>query len=175
MKYDNGMFGANLDDFVEAAKEFGYKMRDWGKDAGRYCRDRYDLFEKEWNETGGFRPVYAYPPLNQMVLTDRSMVLEFALPGFEEKNVSLAFQGDYLVLSAKVEDLAESEEELRVLHRRFRPRNIERQKYYVPKEEYDQGASKAVFKNSVLRVTVPPKEDAEAASGVRIEILRDGD
>lgn len=175
MKYDYNVFGMDFDDFSEAAKEFGRKMKDWGKEAGNYCRDRYDLFEKEFNEAGGFRPVYAYPPLNEMILPDRSMVLEFALPGFDEKGVSLSFQGDYLVLSAHTEDVGRSEEDLRVLHRRFTARNIDRQKYFVPKGEYAQEASKAVFKNSVLSVTIPPKEDAEAAAGVKIEVVRDED
>ncbi|MFA5853417.1 MAG: Hsp20 family protein, partial [Spirochaetales bacterium] len=41
--------------------------------------------------------------------------------------------------------------------------------------KFDQEKVKAVFRNGILKVTVPPKETAEANEGIRIEIVREGE
>ena len=56
--------------------------------------------------------------------------------------------------------------------RGFRPRDIDRQKYGVPAEDYAQDKAKAVFRNGVLTVTIPPKEPE--GGGVKIEIVKEG-
>ena len=103
------------------------------------------------------------------------MVLEFALAGLDESAVTILFQGDYLVLSAKVAPRAdegdEGDEGSYSMHG-FKPRNIEKQKYRVNAEDFAQELSKAVFKNGVLTVTVPPK--VSESQGIKIEIVKEG-
>jgi HSP20 family molecular chaperone IbpA len=104
---------------------------------------------------------------------DGSLVLEFALAGIDESAVSVTFQGDYLILSAKAaEREADTEDSSGFSRRGFRPRDVDRQKYLVPAEDYLQDEAKAVFKNGVLTVTVPPK--APEGGGIRIEIVKEG-
>lgn len=176
MKYDYNVFGIDMDDLSEAARQVGRRLEELGKEAGDYCQRQYGNIEQEWTkrmkETPGFAPVYAFPPVNQMILNDRSMRIEFALPGYEGSNVKISFQGDYLVLSARASQ-DETADTAQVLHHHFHTRDIDRQKYFVPKSEYAQEKAQAVFKNSVLTVTVPPIEDMNEATCVKIEVVHD--
>lgn len=103
------------------------------------------------------------------------MVFEFALAGFDEKNISLTFQGDYMVFSAKInlDDLPD--DGVRYFKRRLKLKDVEKQKYYVPADKFAQEKVKAVFRNGILRVSVPPKDEMETPEGIKIEILKDGE
>ena len=100
------------------------------------------------------------------------MVLDFALAGMDESSISVTFQGDQLVLSAKVAMRADGGDEGSFLRHDFRPRNVDRQKYRVPADDYAQELSKAVFKSGILTVAVPPK--VGDSLGIRIEIEKEG-
>jgi HSP20 family molecular chaperone IbpA len=107
------------------------------------------------------------------------MIFEFALAGFDEKDIKLSFQGDYMVFSAKInEDTGfdvSQDENHRYFKRRLKLRDIEKQKYYVPLDKYAQESVKAVYKNGILRVIIPPKDEPDQNDGVKIEIVKDGD
>lgn len=183
--------GSILDDVFEAAKDFGEKMREFGPDFDG-CRPGPGGFKPEgeggtsggagggaWFETGtdenaDYYPNFSYPPMNVYLTPDRSIVFEFAVAGFEEKNISLSFQGDYMVFSAKI-DLEPPMEGIRYFKRRLKLKDIEKQKYYVPADKFAQEKVKAVFRNGILKVTVPPKELTESTEGIKIEIVRDGE
>jgi HSP20 family molecular chaperone IbpA len=102
------------------------------------------------------------------------MVFEFALAGFDEKDIQLTFQGDYMVFSARMglENLAE--EGLRYVKRRLKLKDVEKQKYYVPADKFAQDQVKAIFRNGILKVTVPPKDEPSTPDGIKIEIVREG-
>ncbi len=156
-------FGS-LDDIVRAAREFGERMKEMAPDMGPF-------FEGAWcHGAQGRAEFYFYPPANIYSAADGSLVLEFALAGIDESAVSVSFQGDNLVLSAKA--APRDEEEGRFSRRGFRPRDIDRQKYRVPAEDYAQDQAKAVFKNGVLKVTVPPKHPE--GEGIRVDIEKEG-
>jgi len=108
------------------------------------------------------------------MLPDKSLVFEFALAGFDEKNISLSFQGDYMVFSAKI-DAEKPEEGVRYFKRRLRLKDIDKQKYYVPVDKFDQAKVKAVFRNGILKVTIPPKEVVDIPEGIKIEIIKEGE
>jgi HSP20 family molecular chaperone IbpA len=138
-----------------------------------------------FDENIDYYPNYSYPPMNVYMKNDRTMVFEFALAGFDEKDISLSFQGDYMVFSAKISgeegssfggsDFQTPEENLRYFKRRLKMKDIEKQKYYVPLDKYAQEEVKAVFRNGILKVTVPPKEEPDLNDGIKIEIFREGD
>jgi HSP20 family molecular chaperone IbpA len=162
-------FGGSLDDFMQMARDFGEKMKDMAPDMG-------PIFDSCRSRGSGARPdnpsAHIYPPTNVYTARDGSMILEFALAGIDEKAVSVTFQGDNLVLNAKVAAREDESDEGSFSRRGFRPRDIDRQKYRVPAEDYAQDKAKAVFKNGVLTVTVPPKESE--SSGIKIEIVKEG-
>jgi HSP20 family molecular chaperone IbpA len=153
-----------------------------------------DPFGKNYfDENTDFYPNYSYPPMNIYMSGDLSLTFEFALAGFEEKDISLSFQGDYMVFSAAVPSSispdssasgaypgnGESQREGRqenpqYIKRRLKMKDIEKQKYYVPLDKYAQEKVRAVFKNGILKVTIPPKDEPDQNEGIKIEIIKEG-
>jgi HSP20 family molecular chaperone IbpA len=191
--------GEIFDDIFDAAQDFREEFqRSFRRDPFvKYCFD----------ENTDYYPNYSYPPMNIYMSADRSLTFEFALAGFEEKNISLAFQGDYMVFSAKIgaadapdggfggaagfgfdgipgksgvtgrepeSGVEAGQEDVHYLKRRLKLKDIEKQKYYVPLDKYAQENVKAVFKNGILRVIVPPKDEPDQSDGIRIEIVKEG-
>jgi HSP20 family molecular chaperone IbpA len=136
-----------------------------------------------FDENIDYYPNYSYPPMNVYMTPDRSMNFEFALAGFDEKDISLSFQGDYMVFSAKIaEDRSVerggdgdgyTDESLRYFKRRLKMKDIEKQKYYVPLDKYAQEQVKAVYRNGILKVVIPPKDEPDQNEGIKIEIIKE--
>ncbi|HUX39738.1 MAG TPA: Hsp20/alpha crystallin family protein [Rectinemataceae bacterium] len=181
--------GAILDEVFEAARDFGEKMgKEFGTGThgpmgpggpdgplggpgGPRARTWFDMGQ---DNNADYYPGYSYPPMNIYLTQDRSMVFEFALSGFDEKDIQLSFQGDYMVFSAKIGTESAVDEGVRYVKRRLKLKDVERQKYYVPADKFAQEMVKAVFRNGILKVTVPPKEDSASPEGIKIEIIREG-
>jgi HSP20 family molecular chaperone IbpA len=192
--------GTIFDEIFEAARDFKDEFhRNFNRYGDRFdpgvCGPRvpFGAFGKTFfDENTDFYPNYSYPPMNVYMTGDRILNFEFALAGFDEKDISLSFQGDYMVFSASLpkESAGETEtdaacagregmelppeETLRYLKRRLKMKNIEKQKYFVPLDKYDQDRVKAVYKNGILRVTIPPKDEPVQNDGIRIEIVKEG-
>ncbi|MDR1058605.1 MAG: Hsp20 family protein [Treponema sp.] len=175
--------GAIFDEIFEAAQDFkdefhrNFSRRN-GFDAGEgphfHGRNFFD-------ENIDYYPAYSYPPMNVYLTADRGMVFEFALAGFDEGDLSLSFQGDYMVFSALGPSSGEAEAgdfppegTVRYLKRRLKMKNIEKQKYYVPLDKYAQDKVRAVYRNGILKVTVPPRDDPGQNDGVKIAIVKEG-
>ncbi|MDR2793977.1 MAG: Hsp20/alpha crystallin family protein [Treponema sp.] len=175
--------GTVFDEIFEAARnlhdEFSRNFNGFDNEHfGRNSNPRWPF-----DENIDYYANYSYPPMNVYMMGDRSMVFEFALAGFDEKNISLSFQGDYMVFSAKIgDDTAESVDSnngangdnYRYFKRRLKFKNIEKQKYFVPQDKYAQENVKAVFKNGVLKIVVPPKDEPDLNDGIKIEIVKEG-
>jgi HSP20 family molecular chaperone IbpA len=130
-----------------------------------------------FDENTDFYPNYSYPPMNVFMTADRSLNFEFALAGFDEKAISLSFQGDYMVFSARIaegENADLPEENVRYFKRRLKMKDIEKQKYFVPLDKYAQENVKAVYKNGILKVCIPPKDEPDQSDGIKIEIVKEG-
>jgi len=93
--------------------------------------------------------------MNVFLTADRTLVFEFALAGFDEKNIDLSFQGDYMIFSARIIVDQPVEENVRFFKRRLKLKDIDKQKYFVPADKFNQENVKAVFRNGILRITVP--------------------
>jgi HSP20 family protein len=166
-------FGGSFDDILRMAREFGEKFKDMAPDMGpifeSYCRPNAAHGSGPGPD---FQQSYRYPPANIYTASDGSMVLEFALAGLDESAISVTFQGDFLVLSAKLADRDGAQEggEGRYARHGFKPRDVERQKYFVSAEDYEQEQAKAVYRNGLLTVTIPPRK----VEGIKIEIVKEG-
>ena len=98
--------GTVFDEIFEAARDFQNEFRK--NFNAEDCRGRRT--DSRWpegsqwifNENTDYYPNYSYPPMNVFMTQDRSLIFEFALAGFDEKDISLSFQGDYMVFSANV-------------------------------------------------------------------------
>ena len=156
-----------LDHVFSAAEEFRNAMANEMGQAG----DNENC--KPWMDFRDYYPDYAYPPLNNFMTTEKSMVFQFALAGFSEKDISLEFRGDYLCFSAKAPEDFRQSEEVRYFKRRLKLKNITEQKYYVPTAKFNQEATIAVMKNAILTVTIPAKDASPEGSGKPINIVRE--
>jgi len=164
--YDVGQI---LDEVFERANEFKNAFKEGfppfcGEGEGRFC----------WGENVDFYPYYTFPPSNIYLTDKRELVLEFALAGYSENDIKLEFQGDYLVLTAKP-PVYEDNANYKYFKRRLKFKEIQAQKYHAPERRFARDKVKAVFKNGILKVTIPPCEDLAPAEGVRIEIFKEGD
>ncbi|MDR2102014.1 MAG: Hsp20/alpha crystallin family protein [Treponema sp.] len=179
--------GTIFDEIFEAARDFSDEFhRNFNQFGNGPRPGSYGpAFTQRWpfDENVDYYPNYSYPPMNVYMTADRSMIFEFALAGFDEKDISLSFQGDYMVFSAKLQEDGKTEcpgeersvdENVRYFKRRLKMKDIEKQKYYVPLDKYAQEKVKAVFKNGILKVTIPPKDEPDQNDGIKIEIIKEG-
>ncbi|MCL2805599.1 MAG: Hsp20/alpha crystallin family protein [Treponema sp.] len=174
--------GNVFDEIFEAARsfqdDFHRKFNPRNLDRTIFNQEPFSFDKYFCDENTDFYPNYSYPPMNVFMLEDRSLVFEFALAGFDEKDISLSFQGDYMVFSAKMDDdtpaFLQKDENVRYFKRRLKMKDIEKQKYFVPLDKYAQEKVKAVYKNGILRVSIPPKDEPDQNDGIRIEIVKEG-
>lgn len=188
--------GTIFDEIFDAARnfsdEFQRNFNQFGPDCGEGPFGRRSPFAQRnpFDENVDYYPNYSYPPMNIYMTGNRDMIFEFALAGFDEKDISLSFQGDYMVFSAKIAGdstpaprreaaMEDSEtcicdENIRYFKRRLKLKDIDKQKYYVPLDKYAQEKVRAVYKNGILKVTIPPKDEPDQNDGIRIEIIKEG-
>ncbi|MDR0502671.1 MAG: Hsp20/alpha crystallin family protein [Treponema sp.] len=181
--------GSIFDEIFEAAQdfkdEFSRKFNQCETEGTSFTNSPFNFTKQFFDENTDFYPNYSYPPMNVLMTENRTLVFEFALAGFDEKDISLSFQGDYMVFSAKMDDTPDSrfsenpaklytQENVRYFKRRLKMKDIEKQKYYVPLDKYAQDKVKAVYKNGILRVSIPPKEEPDQSDGIKIEIIKEG-
>jgi HSP20 family molecular chaperone IbpA len=175
--------GNIFDEIFEAAQnfqnEFHRKFNQCNPDGSGFHQS-FPFGKNIFDENTDYYPNYSYPPMNVLITKDRTLVFEFALAGFDEKNINLSFQGDYMVFSATLGVMEEAppeaseHEDVRYFKRRLKMKDIEKQKYYVPLDKYAQEKVKAVYKNGILRVSIPPKDEPDQNDGIKIEIVKVG-
>jgi len=148
---------------------FGEKMSE-GFPSAEEMREHFrDKFK--WHSHGDFYPYYSYPPMNIFLTKDKSLVFEIALAGFEEKDIDLQFKGDYLHFSAKAPEVAEEEEGVQYFKRRLKLKSIDEQRYYVPEDKFDRNKVEALFKDGLLRVVIPAREEEKEKEGIKVRIV----
>jgi HSP20 family molecular chaperone IbpA len=148
---------------------FGEKMSE-GFPSAEEMREHFrDKFK--WHSHGDFYPYYSYPPMNIFLSKDKSLVFEIALAGFEEGDIDLQFKGDYLHFSATAPKGGQEEEGVQYFKRRLKLKSIEEQRYYVPEDKFDRAKVSARFKDGLLRVVIPAREEEKEKSGVKVRIV----
>ena len=181
--------GSIFDELFNAASQFRSEFNKNFNYSGSGYRSRMP-YGSPLDEKTDYYPGLSYPPMNIFLTEDKSLNFEFALAGFEEKNISLSFQGDYMIFSARIEEdtamndnaadpahcaeNSKSSGNVHYLKRRLKLKNIDKQKYFVPMDKYNQDKVEAVFKNGILRVIIPPKPETERAESVTITIIKEG-
>jgi len=162
--FEQGDF--NFQDWEEKFRDFGQKP---GPGAGFHHGPRRP--PKFWEENMDFYPSYSYPPMNVYMTKEREIIFEFAMAGFDEKSIDLQFVGDYMVFSASIPEEEEEPEGIKYFKRRLKMKDIKEQQYYVPEDKFNREQVKAKFKNGILKVSIPPKEEFQTKEGIKIEIV----
>ncbi len=158
--------GRIMDEIFDAAEDFrsqlkssvGYSPRGKGFNLGD-IRDFY--------------PAYSFPPSNIYMKADKTLVFEFALAGFSEEDIALEFKGEYMFLTVEGAERLQPTEEVKYFKKRLKFTNVNGQRYYVPEDKFDRERTRATFKNGILRVNVPPREEVAGQPGVKIKIEKD--
>lgn len=153
--------GRLLDQIFQATEQFTTSFGDFGFQAHKDTEHR------------NYYSVYPFPPANIYMLPDRTMVFEFALAGYQDGDISLEFQGEYMVLSATAPEQTPDSEDVIFFNRRLKYKTIPEQKYFVPEDKFDREQAKAVFRNGILKVTIPPRDEVQNPQGVKIEIINE--
>ncbi len=159
--------GQMMDEIFEATKGFGEAFKN-----GFNFKPRPDG-PFHWDQNVDYYPHHSYPPANVYITNDRTLVFEFALAGFSEADINLEFQGDHMVLSAKAPEDSEKLGDVRYFKRRLKLKDLSEQKYFVPADKFDREKVKAVFRNGLLKVTVPSLENVESKEGIKINIMQE--
>jgi HSP20 family molecular chaperone IbpA len=114
------------------------------------------------------------PVMNSYKASDDSMVIEFLLPGFDQAGIDIRFRGDTMFLTARLPEGPGTEPKRKINNQGFTLKNYERLEYAVPADDYAQNLAKAVMRNGVLTITIPPKDAADDPNCIRVEILKEG-
>lgn len=98
------------------------------------------------------------PPANIFIRDNKDIEFEFALAGYPMENIHISFDGDYMKMSAK--KVERKEESGKFIHKGIKSSEI-KQSYYIPSSKYNAVGVKAKWKNGILKVFVPSKEQKE--------------
>jgi HSP20 family molecular chaperone IbpA len=165
--------GKIMDEAFRVAQNFGDAFGEKVAEGFPSAEDMREHFREKfkWHSHCDFYPYYSYPPINIFLTKEKSLVFEIALAGFEEKDIDLQFRGDNLYLSAKAPKAAGQEEGIQYFKRRLKLKNIEEQRYYVPEDKFDRTKVDARFKDGLLRVVIPAREEEKEKEGVKVRIV----
>jgi HSP20 family molecular chaperone IbpA len=166
--------GRIMDEAFQWAQEFSEHIQEGLRGVPEELRESLKERFKSYED---LYPHYPYPPANIYLTRDKSLVFEIALAGFEEKDISLEFRGDYLYFSARApQERASAPQEgepaegVQFFKRRLRLKDIEEQRYFVPADKFEQSGVQARFRNGLLRVTVPARPEAQKPRGFKVNI-----
>ena len=163
--------GRIMDEAFKLAEGFGEELH---RDAAEKMREAAEHFGRGPFGNPDYYPAYLYPPATVYLTRDKKLVVEIALAGFEEKDISVQFRGDHLLFSARAPQPAEPDEGVQYFKRRLKLKDIEEQRYYAPADKFDQAGTQARFHNGLLRIVIPPREQPETGEEITINI-RTGD
>ncbi len=130
-----------------------------------------DFFTKDFSDWG-VRPASAtnttIPAVNVIEFPDQFAV-EMAAPGMNKKDFQIELENEILKISSAKTIEEELPEGSRFTRREFSYQSFERH-FHLPKTVVDDARIKAEYKDGVLRILIPKKEEAKALPPRRIDI-----
>lgn len=129
-------------------------------------RNNFDLFDDF------FRDDFFNKKENNLMKTDikekkDKYIIEMDLPGYEKENINLSLKDGYLSVTAKVENENNEDEEKFVRRERFFGECS--RSFYVG-DSLTEEDIQAEFKNGILKIDVPKKEEKKEEETKYIEI-----
>jgi len=107
-----------------------------------------------------------FAPLVDVSEDETNVYVEADLPGFEQKDVHLNLKGDTLTISAKKDE--KKEEKKKNYYRLERTRGSFYREVLLP-ARVESSKVKAVYKNGVLKITLPKKEE-DKGEEIKIDV-----
>lgn len=120
-----------------------------------FTRDLFDWGSRDFSNTQT-----TIPAVNIIENYD-SFHVEMAAPGMDKSDFLLELDNEYLTISSKKELRNELRENEQYTRREFSYQSFQRT-FHLPKTVVDESKIKAEYKNGVLRIMIPKKEEAKA-------------
>jgi HSP20 family protein len=105
-------------------------------------------------------------PQVNLVETKDAFEIAMAVPGLEKKDFKIELENEIIRISCSKE---ESSSDAQFIRREFNYQSFERT-FYLPKKVVDNSKVEASYKNGLLHVIVPKKEEAKALPARTIQI-----
>ena len=122
-------------------------------------RNNFDLFDNFFGDDDFF-PKKEHSLMKTDIKEKKDKyIIEMDLPGYEKDNINIALNNGYLEVSAKVEKEDNEENEEKFV-RRERVYGECSRSFYVG-EDIKEEDIEAEFKNGILKIDVPKKEELE--------------
>ena len=132
-------------------------------------RNEFDLFKDFFGDDDFFSKGNRAIMKTDIKEKDDKYIIEIDLPGYEKENINIELKDGYLEVFAKVEKEENNNENEKFIHKERFFGTCSRN-FYVG-EEIKEEDIHAEFKNGILKVTVPKKEEKkELPEPKRIEI-----
>lgn len=121
-------------------------------------RNDFDLFDEMFND-----PFFTRKPEVKLMKTDirekdNSYLVDIDLPGYEKGDIKISVEDGYLTVSAKKESNDEEKDDKGNFIRRERFSGECSRSFYVG-DDIEAEDVKASFKNGILTLDIPKKED----------------
>lgn len=143
VKRNSSQFPKFFDDF------FGKDLFDWG----------YSNFSIEGS---------SLPKVN-IIENDDAFMVETAIPGMNKKDFTIELDNDILKISAKKEMNDDNGKNYRYVRREFNYQTFQRT-FHLPKKVVDESKIEAQYKDGILSVLIPKREEAKALPPRNIKI-----
>jgi HSP20 family protein len=101
-----------------------------------------------------------------MIEEDDKYRLELALPGYAKEQISMNYLKNVLTIKSNLEENRENEK--KYITREFGPRNFTKQ-FLLPRT-LDVEKINAEFKDGILLVTIPKKEEAKIKEPIEVQV-----
>lgn len=140
-------FEKMMDSVISTAKNIGETIT---QKSGEFIK------ESGLQDLKDYYPLYNWPPVNLYQSEDESLIFEFGLPGFIKSDISIEFEEDYMLFSGSLSNKYSTGGVNKYFKKKLKLGDIDKQKYYVPKEKFDRSNYTTSMKNGLLRVVFPP-------------------
>lgn len=132
-------------------------------------RDNFDLFNDFFGDDSFFTKKQPNLMKTDIKEKNNSYVIEMDLPGFNKENINLSLNNGYLEISAKTAKEEKNDEDEKYLRQERYYGECSRS-FYIGEDLTEEDID-AEFKNGILKITIPKKEEQEKSSQTKqIEI-----
>lgn len=94
---------------------------------------------------------------------DKELALELRVPGMKKENIHLDYHNGILTISGERNEEKEEKDKDKYLRREFCSYSFQRS-FELPEDRYDVAKTQAAYKDGILEVTLPKKEQKDKVS-----------
>ena len=130
-----------------------------------------DFFTKDIFDWGNnnYSPAGSTLPSVNIVETNDAFEVEMAAPGMNKKDFNIELDNETLKISSEMQNEREEKEGETYRRREFSYQSFQRS-FHLPKTVVDASKIKATYKDGLLKVMIPKREEAKAIPPRRIDI-----